>query len=106
MNTSEIIALCALGVSALMMLMSMRKGSQSDAASQARQETKLDNVARGVDDIRLAMRKLEDNISAHTAKLAELESSAKSAHHRIDEIFALYRKAHPPDTHHTDAGQK
>lgn len=100
MTTSEIIALCALAVSALMMLLSMRRGSQSDAAAQARQETKLDNVVRGVDDIRISMRKLEDNISAHTAKIAELESSAKSAHHRIDEIFALYRKAHPPDVHH------
>ena len=103
MTTSEIIALCALAVSGLMMLMSMRRGSQSDAAAQARQEERLSSISRGVDDIRLDMKSLKNDISAHTAKIAELESSAKSAHHRIDEIFALYRKAHPPDTHHTDA---
>ena len=100
MATSEIIALCALAVSALMMLMSIRRGSQSDAAAQARQEERLSSISRGVDDIRLDMKSLKNDISAHTAKIAELESSAKSAHHRIDEIFALYRKAHPPDTQH------
>ena len=102
MTTSEIIALCALAVSALMMLMSMRRGSQSDAASQARQETKLDNVAHGVEDIRVDMRSLKNELSAHSAELAEVKVSLKSAHRRIEEIFALYRKAHPPDTHHTD----
>lgn len=100
MTTSEIIALCALAVSALMMLMSMRRGSQSDAASQARQETKLDNVAHGVEDIRVDMRSLKNELSAHSAELAEVKVSLKSAHKRIEEIFALYRKAHPPDTQH------
>lgn len=103
MTTSEIIALCALAVSALMMLMSMRRGSQSDAASQARQETKLDNVAHGVEDIRVDMRSLKNELSTHSAELAEVKVSLKNAHRRIEEIFALYRKAHPPDTHHTDA---
>ena len=83
--------------------MSMRRGSQSDAAAQARQEERLSSISRGVDDIRLDMKSLKSDISAHTAKIAELESSAKSAHHRIDEIFALHRKAHPPNTHHADA---
>ena len=99
MSTSEIIALCALGLSALVALLNGRRNTQTDAANQAKVEAKLDNVARGVDDIRVDMRALKSDISAHSAKLAELEASSKSAHHRIDEIFALYRKAHPPDTH-------
>ena len=98
MNTSEIIALCALGLSALMAITGNRRNAQSDAAAQAKVEAKLDNVARGVDDIRMDLRALKSDISAHSAKLAELEGSCKSAHHRIDEIFSLYRKAHPPDT--------
>ena len=97
MSTSEIIALGALGLSALMAITGNRRNAQSDAANQAKVEAKLDNVARGVDDIRVDMRALKSEISAHSAKLAELEASSKSAHHRIDEIFALYRKAHPPD---------
>ena len=97
MSTSEIIALCALGLSALVAMLNGRRSTQADAANQAKVEAKLDNVARGVDDIRVDMRALKSDISAHSAKLAELEASSKSAHHRIDEIFALYRKAHPPD---------
>ena len=97
MNTSDIIAFCALGLSALMAITGNRRNAQSDAANQAKVETKLDNVARGVDDIRMDLRALKSDISAHSAKLAELEGSCKSAHHRIDEIFALHRKAHPPD---------
>ena len=97
MSTSEIIALCALGLSALVAMLNGRRNTQADAANQAKVEAKLDNVARGVDDIRVDMRALKSEISAHSAKLAELEASSKSAHHRIDEIFALYRKAHPPD---------
>lgn len=100
MNTSEIIALCALGLSVVMAIANGRRGARTDAASQAKVETKLDSVAHGVDDIRMDMRSLKNDISAHTAKLAELESSSKSAHHRIDEIFALYRKAHPPEQRH------
>lgn len=96
MNTSEIIALCALGISALMLLLSMRKGTQTDAAAQARYEAKLDTLVSGVDDIRLDIRSLKNDNLTHAAKLAELETSVKTAHHRIDDIFELYRKAHPP----------
>ena len=97
MGISEWIAAGSLLLAALTILLSGRRSTRSDAAAQARQEAKLDGVCRGVDDIRLDMRSLKQDLSAHAAKLAELESSAKSAHHRIDEIFALYRKAHPPD---------
>lgn len=97
MTTSEIIALCALAVSALMALLSMRKGTRDDAEARAEQKAQLGSIAGGVDEIRADMRSLRSDISAHTAKLAELEASSKSAHRRLDEIFALYRKAHPPD---------
>lgn len=96
MTTSEIITLCALAVSVIMMLLSMRKGTQRDAAAQARQEAKLDNLITGVNDIRLDMKSLKNDISAHSAKLAELEASSKTAHERIEELFRLFRNAHPP----------
>lgn len=96
MTTSEIIALCALGVSALMMLLSMRKGTQHDAAAQARNEAKLDTLVGGVNDIRFELRSLKTDSAAHTAKLAELEARQLDDHRRINEIFELYRKAHPP----------
>ena len=97
LGVSEWIALGSLLLALVTVLLNGRKNARTDAAAQARQEAKLDGVSRGVDDIRLDMRSLKQDLSAHAAKLAELESSAKSAHHRIDEIFALYRKAHPPD---------
>ena len=97
MSTSEIIALCALGLSALMAALSMRRGTREDAESRAEQKAQLGSIAGGVDEIRADMRSLRSDISAHTAKLAALEASSTSAHHRIDVIFALYRKAHPPD---------
>ena len=97
MTTSEIIALCALGVSALMMLLSMRKGTQKDAAAQARNEAKLDSLVSGVADIRIDLRSLKNDTAMHTAKLAELEARQMDDHWRIEEIFDLYRKAHPPD---------
>lgn len=96
MTTSEIIALCALGVSALMMLLSMRKGTQHDAAAQARNEAKLDTLVGGVNDIRFELRGLKNDSAAHTAKLAELEARQLDDHRRINEIFDLYRKVHPP----------
>ena len=83
MSTSEIIALCALAVSALMMLMNMRKGSQSDAAAQARQEERLSSISRGVDDIRLDMKSLKNEISAHTAKITGLTKSLLCTERRI-----------------------
>ena len=97
MGVSEWIALGSLLVALAAVIASGRRNTKADAAAQARQEAKLDGVSRGVDDIRLDMRTLKQDLSAHAAKLAELESSTKSAHHRLDEIFALYRKAHPPD---------
>lgn len=98
MSTSEIIALGALVLSAIVALANGSRNTRADAANQAEVKAKLDGVARGVDEIRMDMRALKNDVSAHTAKLAELEGSCKSAHHRIDEIFSLYRKAHPPDT--------
>jgi outer membrane murein-binding lipoprotein Lpp len=98
MSTSEIMAILAVVISAVSLLMGGRRNTQTDAVAQGRLEGKVDGVARGVEYIRTDIRDLKAEIGTHTAKLAELESSTTSAHHRLDEIFALYRKAHPADT--------
>ena len=58
MTTSEWIAFGSLLLALVSVIVSGRRNVKTDAASQARQEAKLDSVSRGVDDIRFDLRAL------------------------------------------------
>ena len=88
METGTWIALGAVLISLVGLILSSRKETRQDAAGTARMETKLDTIAAGVEDIRVEMRSHRERITAIEVKLAAVESSDKSAHHRIDGLEA------------------
>ncbi len=92
METSAILSLAAVIVSLVGLLLSTRKSTRDDAAGNARLETKLDSISSGVEDIRVETRTMRGRVDGLAERLSAVESSCKSAHHRLDQM-----KAHPPD---------
>lgn len=88
METGAIIALGSLLVAFIALLVGARRDTRGEAASQAQVHAKLDSIAGGVDDIRVEQRAMRE-------RLARVESSVESAHHRLDQMAAPY---HPPDS--------
>lgn len=74
METSVIVALCALIVSAAGLLLSGRKDTRTNAAETARMESKLDSISRGVDDIRVEFRTMRDKVDGQAQRLSALEA--------------------------------
>lgn len=95
MEKGVLIALGSLLVAILTLLIGARRDTRGDAASQAQLITKLDSIAGGVDDIRVEQRAMRERLDGYAERLASVESSVKSAHHRLDQIAAAY---HPPDS--------
>ena len=58
----------------------------ADATSNTRLETKLDYVAKGVDDIRLDNKEQGRRLNDISDKVARIDESTKSAHKRIDDL--------------------
>lgn len=92
METSTILSLAAVIVSLVGLLLSTRKTTRDDAAGNARLETKLDSISSGVEDIRVETRTMRGRVDGLAERLSAVESSCKSAHHRLDQM-----KMHPPD---------
>lgn len=86
METSTIISAAAVVIALVGLILSSRKDTRTDAASGARLEAKLDSISGGVEDIRVEMRSMRGRIDALSERLAAVESSTKSAHHRLDQI--------------------
>ncbi len=80
------IALGAVMVSVVGLLLGTRKDTRTDAAGSARMETKLDGIASGVEDIRVEMRTTRERVNGLSERLSAVESSCKSAHHRLDQL--------------------
>ena len=92
MDISAILSLAAVAVSLVGLLLSTRKTTRDDAAGSARLETKLDSISSGVEDIRVETRAMRGRVDGLAERLSAVESSCKSAHHRLDQLHA-----HPPD---------
>lgn len=92
METSTILSLAAVIVSLVGLLLSTRKTTREDAAGTARLEAKLDSISNGVEDIRVETRSMRSRMDGLAERLSAVESSCKSAHHRLDQM-----KMHPPD---------
>lgn len=96
MNTANIISLLSLVLACVVMLVNTRKDTRGDAKQEARTEAKLDSITSGVTEIRLDLRSMRDELKDHGLHIAAVESSVKSAHHRLDELEELVHKMHPP----------
>lgn len=82
-------------VAFIALLVSARRDTRGEAASQAQVNAKLDSIAGGVDDIRVEQRAMRERLDGYAERLARVKSSVKSAHHRLDQMAAPY---HPPDS--------
>lgn len=96
MNAGNIIALLALVVAAITLVINSRKDTRGDAKQEARAEAKMDSIASGVTEIRLDLRSMREEIKEHGLHIAKVDSSVKSAHHRLDELEKLVHRMHPP----------
>jgi peptidoglycan hydrolase CwlO-like protein len=69
----------------------MRRNStadiKKDAVEMATINVKLDTIGRGVDDIKLEQKTINKDIKDLSNRVLKVEESAKSAHHRIDDII-------------------
>jgi peptidoglycan hydrolase CwlO-like protein len=60
---------------------------KKDAVEMATINVKLDTIGRGVDDIKLEQKTINKDIKDLSNRVLKVEESAKSAHHRIDDII-------------------
>lgn len=65
------------------------KDSKNQGASEASITTKVDYIARGVDDIRLDRRAQASKIESMNEKLIRVDESSKQAHKRIDKLEGI-----------------
>lgn len=96
MNAANVISLLSLVLACVVLLANSRKDTRGDAKQEARTEAKLDSITSGVTEIRLDLRSMRDELKDHGLHIAAVESSVKSAHHRLDELEELVHKMHPP----------
>jgi peptidoglycan hydrolase CwlO-like protein len=62
------------------------KDLKKDTKEDAELKYKLDYIGKGVDDIRLDMKTINREVDELKIRLARVEESTKSAHHRIAEF--------------------
>ncbi|MFJ6268065.1 hypothetical protein [Lysinibacillus xylanilyticus] len=70
-------------------IVTMKKDSKNQGAVEASISSKVDYIARGVDDIRLDLKDQARKIEAHNERLVRVEESAKQAHKRIDKVEGI-----------------
>jgi outer membrane murein-binding lipoprotein Lpp len=96
MELKDILSAIAVLISLVALLLSARKEARQDAAGTAagtaRLEAKLDSISSGVEDIRVETRTMRSRVDGLAERLSAVESSCRSAHHRLDQL-----QAHPPD---------
>lgn len=67
-------------------IITMKKDSKNQGASEASITSKVDYIARGVDDIKLDFKDQARKIESQNERLIRVEESAKQAHKRIDKM--------------------
>lgn len=87
-----IIALMGLAFTAAGFFYSRVKTAESKAKDEGRLIEKLDGLEKKVDRINNANDVQNEKCGLRGERLALVEASAKSAHHRIDELTVLVRK--------------
>lgn len=86
METGVVVSICAMIIALAGLILNSRKETRTDAAENAKTQTKLDNLITGVNDIRVELRTMQESISNHTERLARVEARAESNTHRLDAL--------------------
>lgn len=96
MNVGNVISLLSLLVAVVVLVKNSRKDTRGDAKREALTEAKLDGISNGVTEIRVDLRSMREELRDHGQRIATVEGSAKSAHHRLDDLEKLVHTIHPP----------
>ena len=86
METGVVVSICAMVIALAGLILNTRKETRTDAAENAKTQTKLDNLITGVNDIQVEVRTMRGDISNHTERLARVEARAESNTHRLDAL--------------------
>lgn len=70
-------------------IITMRKDSRNQGASEASITSKVDYIARGVDDIKLDFKDQARKIESQNERLIRVEESTKSAHKRLNKLEGI-----------------
>ncbi len=90
METISIALICTIGGFILSYAAFMRNKDnaiRAETREDAETKAKLDYISKGVDDIRLDNKARDRQIQDLAKDMIEVKQSAKSAHHRIDELI-------------------
>lgn len=84
MDMGIYISLGAVILSFIGLVLSGRKTTREDAAQAAKLDAQLTGISSGVEDIRVEIRSTRERLNGISERLSAVESSCKSAHHRLD----------------------
>lgn len=63
-----------------------KQETKEEVAMSTKLDTKLDMISKNIDEIRLDNKEFTKSIQQFGERLSAVESSTKSAHHRIDQL--------------------
>lgn len=86
MSWDTAIALCGLLIAVVTVILTGRRDTRGDAADRAETRAMLTSIKGGVDDLRVDNRAMREDLSKMAVDLARVDQSARSAHHRIDDL--------------------
>lgn len=89
METISVALICTIlgvAISYLTFQRSKSNDIRAETKEDAETKAKLDYISKGVDDIRLDIKSQDRKINEAIERIAKVEESAKSAHHRIDNL--------------------
>ena len=69
-----------------------KQETKEEVATSTRLDTKLDMISKNIDEIRLDNKEFTKSMQQIGERLSAVESSTKSAHHRIDNLEEIVRK--------------
>lgn len=69
-----------------------KQETKEEVATTTKIDTKLDIISKNVDEIRLDNKDISKSLQSLAERVSAVESSTKSAHHRLDNIEDSMRK--------------
>lgn len=84
---SLIVAVAALGFTALSFRRSVNKDNASSASQLATMTADIRYIRQTIDDIKSANREITADVASLRTKIAEIGESVESAHRRIDDLI-------------------
>ena len=72
--------------------MNSKKNTKQETKEEVATSTRLDMISKNIDEIRLDNKEFTKSMQQIGERLSAVESSTKSAHHRIDNLEEIIRK--------------